>query len=744
MSIKKLRLSKVDTLYNRFIMMMNRFLAFTAFTCLTSLQLPAQAQQHQEEIDRLTAFAKVAGAIRHFSPTDMVDSVLISPGWDALMVEGVRLSRAAQSEKALADSLIKFFLPLEPSLKVSYGKTILALPPAREIKNRVVSKQQRGMDLYSNINGAFKSIRLNRRSLLSDFWLNYFNFVNIRIPDGLQGKSFQLKFSYATDKERLIQTFQKMDLKASHHLKEKNGVFYLSDTLPQGATHLQIEMGIMDDIGTLSLSSDSISIEGRSFSIKELTDTMKMAKPQFTMRLIENDQKLFEEENQIGDSVSLQLSDRLKISFPLAVYADEKHTYPRPVSNFWNGPYVKKLPYPLFNSENQKDLNVRLANVISIWNVFQTAYVYNTLSEKEAEELLRKTLAEVLASTDLLEYDLSLRKMLHTYRDAHIFFTNLITDDLYTHTVPITIIHVDGNYYIKKIHSDNLKDKIQLGDQLLSIDGKTIPELWKTQKYFGTGSDANLIVRAGEFNLLYGPKNSKAKLVFMDPISKKKKEIESIRDYQQQDRFMYTSFLESTDNKLLNDSTYYFNFSKNPVNDTLLRYIDDPQMHIIFDLRGYSNLDVEEKNLLGRLVKDTLVSDHFLSYHILSPTNKKFVVGKDYLFPEGNHPQAKFYFLAAQATQSSPESILDWVKFGKIGPIIGKPTAGANGNINLLQLPGGIQVTFSGIKVVNSDGTKHHLLGVQPDVEVGYSWEDVKNRRDPFIEKALEMISKGK
>jgi len=723
--------------------MINRSIPLIVIVFKLYFHFPGKAQQKKEEIDRLTAFAKVAGAIRYFSPTDMVDSILLSPGWDAVMVRGVQLSRGAKTEKEFADSIVKFFLPLEPSLKVTYGKQHLASPPPKEVKNLVVSKQHRGLDLYSNSNSIYKSIRLNRRSWLSDLWLNYYRLLNIRIPEGLEGKPFKIKFSYSSEKSRLIQTFQNHKLKADHHLSEEKGFFYFTDSIPEHAKNLGIDLGIMDDTGNFDISLDSIIISDRSFSIKELTEKEYKDQPQYTMRLIENDQKLFEEENQIGDSLSLHLSNNLSISFPLAVFADEKHTYPRPISSFVDGPYFKKLPFPLMNPENLKDLNTRIANVISIWNIFQIAYVYNTFSDKEAEDLLRNTLAEVIASDNQLEYDLSLRKMLHAYQDAHIFFNNPLTDHLYTHTVPITIIHIDGNYYIQNIHNESLKGQLNIGDQLFSIDGQSIPELWKTQKYFGSGSKANLIVRAGEFNLLYGQENSVAKLVFKDSKTKKQKSVESVRNYQQKDRFIHLSFLDRTDNRLLNDSTYYFNYSSNPVNDTLLNYIDDPEMHIIFDLRGYLNRDVEEKNLISELVRDTLVSDHFLYYHILSPNNKKFEVVKDYLIPANNHPKAKFYFLASESTQSAPESILDMVKFGKIGPIIGKPTAGANGNINTLILPGGIQITFSGLKVVNSDGSQHHLIGVKPDVEVGYTLEDVKTGNDPFIENALEMISKG-
>ncbi|WP_164112580.1 MULTISPECIES: S41 family peptidase [Sphingobacterium] len=106
-----------------------------------------------------------------------------------------------------------------------------------------------------------------------------------------------------------------------------------------------------------------------------------------------------------------------------------------------------------------------------------------------------------------------------------------------------------------------------------------------------------------------------------------------------------------------------------------------------------------------------------------------------------NYSQKRL-FTVSESTQSAPETFLDAIKYWKVGTLIGKHTSGANGNINYQYLPGGIMVTFSGIKVINSDGTKHHLDGITPDYEVDYTLNDVLQKRDPFIEKALEIITK--
>ena len=69
-----------------------------------------------------------------------------------------------------------------------------------------------------------------------------------------------------------------------------------------------------------------------------------------------------------------------------------------------------------------------------------------------------------------------------------------------------------------------------------------------------------------------------------------------------------------------------------------------------------------------------------------------------------------------------------------------QPTAGANGNVNPLALPGGYRVRFTGMRVVKHDGSQHHLVGIEPTVPTERTIEGVRAGRDEYIAKALELI----
>src|SRR6056297_2825053 len=86
-------------------------------------------------------------------------------------------------------------------------------------------------------------------------------------------------------------------------------------------------------------------------------------------------------------------------------------------------------------------------------------------------------------------------------------------------------------------------------------------------------------------------------------------------------------------------------------------------------------------------------------------------------------------------------SDLLWVKHYGLGTIIGQPTAGTNGNINMIGLPVG-KLVFTGLKVEFPDGTQHFARGVLPDIEVKQTVEAFREGRDLQLEKAVEFLSK--
>jgi C-terminal processing protease CtpA/Prc len=75
--------------------------------------------------------------------------------------------------------------------------------------------------------------------------------------------------------------------------------------------------------------------------------------------------------------------------------------------------------------------------------------------------------------------------------------------------------------------------------------------------------------------------------------------------------------------------------------------------------------------------------------------------------------------------------------------VIGSTTAGADGNVSSIRLPGGISTMISGIGVYYPDGRETQRIGIVPDIEVKPTIEGIKNGKDEVLEKAIEFIRKN-
>jgi C-terminal processing protease CtpA/Prc len=163
---------------------------------------------------------------------------------------------------------------------------------------------------------------------------------------------------------------------------------------------------------------------------------------------------------------------------------------------------------------------------------------------------------------------------------------------------------------------------------------------------------------------------------------------------------------------------------------------------IVFDLRGYPRVG---SNLLRHLIDDTAQSARW-NIPILRRPDFKDVEwntgGRWSLEPLQPRLTKNIVFLTDGRAISYAESWMGIVEAYKLGQIAGETTAGTNGNINILQLPGGYRVVFTGMKVLKHDGSRHHGVGIAPTVPVSPTIAGIRAGRDEQLEKALEVLEK--
>ena len=110
--------------------------------------------------------------------------------------------------------------------------------------------------------------------------------------------------------------------------------------------------------------------------------------------------------------------------------------------------------------------------------------------------------------------------------------------------------------------------------------------------------------------------------------------------------------------------------------------------------------------------------------------------------PASPRIRAHAAFLIDGRAISYAETYLGMVEHYRLADLVGEATAGTNGNIATQQLPGGYSMTFTGMKVLKHDGSRHHGVGILPTVPVSPTLAGVAAGRDEQLERAIEVVSR--
>ena len=126
-----------------------------------------------------------------------------------------------------------------------------------------------------------------------------------------------------------------------------------------------------------------------------------------------------------------------------------------------------------------------------------------------------------------------------------------------------------------------------------------------------------------------------------------------------------------------------------------------------------------------------------------NPGEFMFIIPREIPKPEETY-RGKLVVLVNKDTQSSAEYHAMAFRAGDNTTIIGSQTAGADGNVSEIALPGGLTTYISGIGVYYPNGGRTQRIGIVPDIVVKPTIKRIRERRDEVLEKAIEIINSDK
>ena len=87
---------------------------------------------------------------------------------------------------------------------------------------------------------------------------------------------------------------------------------------------------------------------------------------------------------------------------------------------------------------------------------------------------------------------------------------------------------------------------------------------------------------------------------------------------------------------------------------------------------------------------------------------------------------------------------LDWLEQAAGATLIGSPTHGANGDVTVMRLPGGLRMSFTGQEVRHADGRQLQKVGIQPEVVVRPTLAGLRAGKDEVLDRALAWLAAKK
>jgi hypothetical protein len=421
----------------------------------------------------------------------------------------------------------------------------------------------------------------------------------------------------------------------------------------------------------------------------------------------------------------VDLGAGVKASVPLALWSDGTGTLPRSAA----APPAPASGVPA----SAADRATRLAAVALAWNVMQHFYPYFDVIGTDWPVSLRETLTRAALDADENAFLQTLRRMIAQLHDGH--GTVMPRSGTPQAWLPVAWDWVDNTVVIT--HAAPGDTSVRLGDAVVAIDGRPASDALAERERFSSAATPQWLRWRALSELAAGRPGEEVTLRLRTSgyaprqVVMKRSAAQAVTD-ERPDRLAE-----------LRPGIYYVDPQR--FTDKEFTAALPPLANargIVFDMRGYSNASPV---FMQHLIEQPVQSGQWLVPVITRPDRAGVTFDGRHrltLAPLAPRFHAALAFITDGRTVGYAESCIGIVEHYKLGAIVGGPTAGTTGTPNSFSVPGGYTITWTGMKVLKHDGSRHHGVGIQPTIPVSRTIKGVTEGRDELLERAIEAVSR--
>ncbi len=427
------------------------------------------------------------------------------------------------------------------------------------------------------------------------------------------------------------------------------------------------------------------------------------------------------------EPLALDLGAGVSALVPIALWGDEKGTFPHPDSN--GAPRLRESIDPA--PDNRE---TRIAALLLGWGNLAHFHPTLGLSAEEWAATLRAHLPEALASaaTDRETFRRTVHRLLVRLNDP-VANDVVQRDDPRQAWLPIEWEWIEGNLVVTRTYSD--RPDLHPGDVVTDLDGQPAAAALAAAQALvsGTTEDAR---RELALNVLkIGAPGSVVRLRVRTPAGATA-DVNLERPAKGGVLAPPPPITEPrpgilyVDLRLMRDADF---------EEALPRLA--AAKGLVFDLRGWSEVSML---LVSHLIAKPLdaLTWEVPVYQLPYRQDPRFLRTVNRVEPRTPRIKAKVAFLADARTFQNSERLLETIATHRLGEIVGAPTAGNVGNPNWSDLPGGWTISWTGRRALRRDGSALNGMGIAPTIRVDRTLAGAITGRDEVIERGVAVVSR--
>lgn len=420
-------------------------------------------------------------------------------------------------------------------------------------------------------------------------------------------------------------------------------------------------------------------------------------------------------------------------------FQGEKH-YVRMAQGVGNPEFVNENAY---SNSPYPDQGFRLLSLYRYWNIVQYFYPYKYLTDKSWDSILAEYIPIFLGASDELEYEIAALRIIGDLKDTH---ANLWgggdkLNELRGEYFPaFQVKFIEDKLVVSDYYNSELQPElgIQLGDIITHINGRTIDKITDSLHVFYPASNSAVEMRDISFDIL----RSKDSVLQITYVRDGLEILKDLKLYNSSQLNIYRWYRKDTGKsfRLLTDDIGYVSLKSIRETDVpLIKEEFRKTKGIIMDIRNYPSAFVPF-TLGTYFLKTSTPFVKFTEFNINNPGEFNFT--KALSIPKTDSAyNGKLIVLVNELTQSQAEYTAMAFRAGVNTTILGSTTAGADGNISSIILPGGLKTMISGIGVYYPNGNETQRVGIIPDVKIKPTIENgIKRGKDELLEMAFKLI----